>query len=322
MTEHVLPWHTKAMERFRRALAGQRMHHAWLIRGAKGIGKAWFAEFAARELLCEQFGANGRCGKCKSCLLSSAGNHPDHLELIAEEGKTEIGVDRVRSVLEQAALTRRLAPFKPVVVPDADGLGVSGANALLKTLEEPPLGTVFLLCSARSAVLAPTIRSRCQHLDLPMPTREQAVAWLNEQSLGANDPSFIDEVLDAADGAPFTALAIANDPEALAFRTALRQELSDLLNGRANPVATAKLWSKAPLDLLLGWMLGLGNSLVRRTLTDDTAVGGRSLDVRRLYAILDDITQARRAVTLRANLNATLLLESLALNWADGRKSL
>ena len=140
MTEHVLPWHTKAMERFRRALAGQRMHHAWLIRGAKGIGKAWFAEFAARELLCEQFGANGRCGKCKSCLLSSAGNHPDHLELIAEEGKTEIGVDRVRSVLEQAALTRRLAPFKPVVVPDADGLESLEQCAFAR---EPPLERCF-----------------------------------------------------------------------------------------------------------------------------------------------------------------------------------
>lgn len=321
MTEALLPWHAKATERFRRALTGQRMHHAWLIRGAKGIGKAWFAEFAARELLCEQMGVNGRCGQCKSCLLSNAGNHPDYVELVAEEGKTEIGVDRVRSVLEQAALTRRLAPFKPVVVPNADGLGVSGANALLKTLEEPPLGTVFLLCSARSAVLAPTIRSRCQHLDLPMPSREQAVAWLSAQPMSSIEPEFINEILDAADGAPFTALAIANDPEALAFRTSLRQELADLLNGHANPVATAKIWSKAPLDLLLGWMLGLGNSLIRRTLTDETAVGGRNLDVRRLYAILDQITEARRAVTLRANLNTTLLLESLALNWAGGRKS-
>ena len=169
-----------------------------------------------------------------------------------------------------------MAPFKPVVVPDADGLGVSGANALWH-LKNRRSERCFCF-AAPERRLAPTIRSRCQRSGPADAYARASVAWLNEQSLGANDPSFIDEVLDAADGAPFTALAIANDPEALAFRTALRQELSDLLNGRANPVATAKLWSKRN-DLLLGWMLGLGNGLVRRTLTDDTAVGGRSLDV-------------------------------------------
>ena len=118
-------------------------------------------------------------------------------------------------------------------------------------------------------------------------------------------------------------LCILNSPgqSGWSTETATCKQAADLLNGQANPVATAKIWSKAPLDLLLGWMLGLGNSLIRRTLTDETAVGGRNLDVRRLYAILDQITEARRAVTLRANLNATLLLESLALNWAGGRKS-
>jgi DNA polymerase III subunit delta' len=314
----VSAWHEASFERVRAARSAGRVPHAWLLRGAAGTAKRAFAESVARVLLCDNAGQNAPCGTCRNCELSGAGNHPDLLRLEVPEGKREIPVESIRRLVEQAVLTRRMAPFKPIIIGTADAMGSAAANALLKTLEEPPAGTVFLLCSSRSAALLATIRSRCQHIDLLMPTRAQAVSWLLEQGIEGDE--WARELLDAADGAPVTALELSDDEAAFKFYTQLRGELSDLMNGKASPLSVAKGWSKAPIDLLLGWMLGLGNRLVRHCIARDPNVPiPAGLDAARLYAILDEVVQARRAVAARANLNPSLMLESLALAWAAGR---
>ena len=238
-----------------------------------------------------------------------------------EEDRHEIRVNVIREAVRQATLTRRLAPYKPIIVEPADALNRSAANALLKTLEEPPEGTVFLLVSAHSTTLPATIRSRCQRLDLPLPGRQQALEWLSAQGLA--DEELATELLDASDGRPLLALDLATDADALAQRRALRAELSSLMQGRASPVDVARGWSKVEPQRLLDWMLALGNGLVQRCLCEaDDTPRLAALDVRGLYAILDQVVEARRLVAQRATVNTTLLLETLAIAWATAARNL
>lgn len=312
-----LPWQLGPWRRAVAARLSARVPHAWLLRGPAASGKSMFADAMARLLLCAAPGSDGPCGACRGCDLSKAGNHPDHLRLGIEPDRHDIRVDVIRETVRQATLTRRLAPYKPIIIEPADALNRSAANALLKTLEEPPEGTVFLLISAHSSTLPATIRSRCQRLDLALPGRQQALEWLAEQDV--TDPELAAELLDASDGRPLLARELAGDAGALAQRRALRGELSALMQGRASPVEVARSWSKVEPQRLLDWMLALGNGLVQRCLCE---AGGTpqlaALDVRGLYAILDQVVEARRLVAQRATVNMTLLLESLAIAWAGG----
>ena len=146
------------------ARRGGRMHHAWLLTGARGLGKAAFAERAARDLV----GA------------SATGPHPDILRIApapkddkearkAAEGKDfqrrrNITVQEVRTMTASLSTRPTLGDARAIVVDPADALERAAANALLKVLEEPPRGTVFLLIAHHAARLLPTIRSRCRLL--------------------------------------------------------------------------------------------------------------------------------------------------------------
>lgn len=311
----IVPWHQAPWSRFAAVLHAGRMPHAWLLRGPLGAGENAFAEAAARLVLCMTPAQGAPCGNCRSCQLAESGAHPDRLGVGVPEGKREIPVESIRTLVTQATLTRSLAPFKPIIISDADAMGISAANALLKTLEEPPAGTVFLLVTSRADILLPTIRSRCQHLHLPPPDRATALAWLAGQ--GMDDEAAANTALEAADGAPERALALAQEGDVLAQYERLRKQLSELLSGRSGPVDIAAQWARVPSDSLLGWMLALGNGLVRRCIRGEPAVA--SLDVTRLYAILDQVVEARRAVIGRTNPNQALMLETLAIAWSRGR---
>lgn len=315
----IYQWQRKAWQRVVSALGSGRLPHAYLLRGPAGTAKREFAAALASLLLCERsVGSSEPCGECRSCVLASGGAHPDRHWLAVKEGKRDIPVDAIRDLVSQAMLTRSIAPFKPLVIADADAMSDSAANALLKTLEEPPDSTIFILVSSRHGTLLPTISSRCQRLDLPMPSPDEAIAWLS--TMGVDDPEAARSVLEAAGGAPTVALELLSDDAALGQYEGLRKQLSDLMTGRASASEVAALWSKAPPESLFVWMLALGHGLIRRTLVPPEGTTPRAgLDVTRLYAILDDVMDARRAVASRANLNPTLLLESVALAWTGAR---
>jgi DNA polymerase-3 subunit delta' len=170
----------RAVEAFARAWASRKLHHAWLLAGPKGVGKASFAKAAARRVLAEaagpavdlpgiQTGDEHRIVK-----LVGAGSHPDMrwLERIENpKSKTpgtlykNIIVEQIRGLGEFLSLSAALSPWRVVVIDTVDELERSGANALLKMLEEPPANTLFFLVSHAPGRLLPTIRSRCRRLD-------------------------------------------------------------------------------------------------------------------------------------------------------------
>ena len=167
----------RAIERFASAWESHKLHHAWLLAGPKGIGKASFARAAARRVLAETAGPPFELPAIETddrhpiVKLVEAGSHPDFrwLKRVVNE-KTgnlarSISVDQVRELGEFMALTPALSPWRVAVIDTADDLETSGANALLKILEEPPANTLFFLVSNAPGRLLPTIRSRCRRLD-------------------------------------------------------------------------------------------------------------------------------------------------------------
>ena len=167
----------RAVEQFTSAWATRRLHHAWLLAGPRGVGKATFAHSAARRVLADAAGpTSGLPGVETSdehpiVKLVEAGSHPDmrRLERLVNE-KTgnlarNISVEQVRSLAELFDLSPAMSDWRAVVIDSVDELEPSGANALLKMLEEPPPNSIFFLVSHAPGRLLPTIRSRCRRLD-------------------------------------------------------------------------------------------------------------------------------------------------------------
>ena len=176
-----LPWHRPQWQRVERGVREGRVPHALLLRGAAGNGKARFAARLAAALLCRS--DSPPCRACESCRLCAAGSHPDRFEVTIPEDRREIVVDQIRDLVHSVSLTARLGGYKAVIVNPAEQMNRHAANTLLKTLEEPPGATVFILVSSNHALLLATIRSRCQMVDFPVADREIALKWLRDQLL-------------------------------------------------------------------------------------------------------------------------------------------
>ena len=165
----------RAVGQFSEAWAGRKLHHAWLLGGPKGVGKASFARAAARRVLAEAAGPPFELPGIDTpedhpiVKLVDAGSHPDMRWLKRELNDKDklnrnIKVEQVRELGEFMGMTAALSPWRVAVIDTVDELEPSGANALLKMLEEPPPNTLFFLVSNAPGRLLPTIRSRCRML--------------------------------------------------------------------------------------------------------------------------------------------------------------
>jgi DNA polymerase III subunit delta' len=167
----------KAVEQFTTPWATRKLHHAWLLAGPKGVGKATFALAAAKRVLADAAGPPTDLPGLETpdhhtmVRLVEAGSHPDMrwLQRLVNE-KTgnlarNISVDQVRSLSELFDLSPAMSSWRVAVIDTVDELEPSGANALLKMLEEPPPNSIFFLVSHAPGRLLPTIRSRCRRLD-------------------------------------------------------------------------------------------------------------------------------------------------------------
>jgi DNA polymerase-3 subunit delta' len=263
------PWQQDPWSRLQQMR--ERLPHAILFHGPAGIGKSGFLEAFAQSLLCENVQPDGHaCGTCASCGWFTQGNHPDYRrvrpealedEAPAGEGdeagdgdkkskstKTaskDIKIEQIRALADFMNISTHRQGLRVVVLYPAEALNMPASNALLKTLEEPPPGTVFLLASNGLDRLLPTILSRCRKFALPMPDHAAALAWLQGQ--GVNDA---DGWLREQGGAPLAALAQAEGGS--------REDLDALLAVLAQPsvdgaLRAADRLSKAPLANLVAW---------------------------------------------------------------------
>jgi DNA polymerase-3 subunit delta' len=195
---------------------GDAMTHAWLITGPPGSGRSTIALAFAASLVCSK----GGCGECIDCRDVSSGMHPD-VEHIVPEGIIYT-VEATRALIERAALLPTRSPWHVIVVEDVDRFRVEAATTLLKTLEEPPPQTVWLLCAPTVDDVSPTIRSRCRHVLLSTPTLKAIAEQLTTRY--GIDPAMAAFASRAAQGHIGRARALATD-EAARIR---RKEILDI----------------------------------------------------------------------------------------------
>jgi len=238
----------RAVEQFFDAWRSRAMHHAWLLAGPRGVGKASFAVAAATRVLAEAAGPPVQAPNLETPedhpvgRLVTAGSHPDFrlLERLENERTgnlaRNISVDQVRTLGELFGVTPALSPWRAVVIDSVDDLEASAANALLKMLEEPPANSLFLLVSHVPGRLLPTIRSRCRRLDL-QPLDDDAMTSALETELPELSPSDRSKLVPLAGGSVARALAYA----ALDLAPLEQQALAILREGDRDNARRSKL---------------------------------------------------------------------------------
>lgn len=319
----VLPWQAANWQRLMSAKLAGRLPHALLLTGGVGLGKSWFAHRLAASMLCSEVRDNGKpCGECQSCRLLQASTHPDFTWLQPEEPGKAIKIDTIREFTQRGGLTSRSGGFKVIIIEPADALNTAAANSLLKTLEEPVDRTVIILVSAQAGRLPATIRSRCQRYHFTPPDEGMALTWLNRQLQDGEDPRLL---LSLASGGPLLAVKYARDG-ILEERARMIEELIAILKGAQDPVAVALRWSNLEQNGIIKWFSGWVIDLIRLKIAAESAniinvdqrdrlqALARTVNSRRLYALMDQLFEANR--TLGTQLNTQMQLESLLLDWA------
>jgi DNA polymerase III subunit delta' len=290
----------RAVEQFASAWATRKLHHAWLLAGPRGVGKATFARDAARRVLAEAAGPPVDLPALETpddhpvVKLVEAGSHPDMrwLKRLTNEKtgnlKQDISVEQIRELGEFMGMTAALSPWRVAVIDTVDELNPSAANALLKMLEEPPPNTIFFLVSHAPGRLLPTIRSRCRTLHFEALADDAMTSILEARSLG----------LSAAERKRITAMSFGSAGRALAFAelglakleeaalAILRQ--GDPTNARRAELAS-ELGKKASADRYAAF-LELAPSLIARE--------ARSLRGPSLERALDAYAKARELAAI------------------------
>lgn len=202
----------EAVSQLRQAVANKEngLQHAWLLTGPPGSGRSNAAMAFAAALLCEAAG----CGDCKSCKMVSSGSHPD-VSVLATE-KVLISIDEIRELVSASHFGGSISKYQIMIIEDADRMTERSSNVLLKALEEPPAGTIWLLCAPSEADMLPTIRSRVRRVALKQPST-QTVADLLVSRDGV-EPNLALQVAAEAQGHIGMALRLATSSDARARR--------------------------------------------------------------------------------------------------------
>jgi DNA polymerase-3 subunit delta' len=307
-------WLGPEMARLRSAYCAGRLPHALLIHEAPGAGGEWLARWAARMVFCSH-PEDAPCDRCASCQRAAQGQHPDLAVIQPLEASTQIRIEQVRELAAELALTAHQGGYKVGILSPADSMNRFSANALLKTLEEPPQGTLLILVATQPSRLPATILSRCQRVRVRSPEPAQAIAWLE----ATRGPGEWGRVLAVLGPAPMS--AAASDPAAVVEIAAeVRRGLEEAVTGGSDPVATAERWARSELPLRLmcveNWLTDrirarVGGGALFTELRAGAHPRGQpdSLDLQQLFGLLDAVRELKSSFD--APINRGLALESL-----------
>ncbi len=316
LTADTLPWLRGPQQRVREALQSRRLPHALLLLSAPGLGAEHLASWIAASTLCDSK-SSAPCGVCASCVLLRADSHPDAYVVRLEEDAQQIKVDQIRTLIESLSLSSFRGGYKVAVIEGAESLNTNGANAFLKTLEEPAGETLLVMVARPSHRLPATVASRCLRMQLRPPPKPAAQLWLAAHAPGVEN---WDAPLALAGGAPLLALELQ-----AAGITALEAEMQDairLLSADALDVTLlAERWVKSDPVLRLTWLENWITRRVRAYLRTDTSLQSAEPvrlpaallkpKIRALFELLDAAREFRRLAP--TGLNQQLALEALLL---------
>ena len=316
-----LPWLSGAQQRLRAALALGRLPHSLLLLSVPGLGAELLGNWITALALCES-GDQRPCGACASCRLLQSDSHPDAHLVRVEEDAQQIKVDQVRGLIESLSLKSYRGGYKVGLIEGAEALNASGANAFLKTLEEPTANTMLILIAAPNHRLPATIASRCLRLTLTAPPDEIASEWLEGRRplAGTNAPAQWIAALRLARGAPLSAVEM--DAAAVAELEAdMMRSLRELGARSADATLLAERWIRSNPDLRIAWLENWITRRIRESIAAETSAQSAEPvrlpaallkpKIRSLFELLDAARELRRMAS--TGLNQQLALEALLL---------
>ena len=318
------PWQLESWQQAIRYLKDNRLAHAVLLTGPDSIGKLEFCLAFIQRLNCSEPTLDDHaCGECKDCHLFLVNTHPDvrmiNVDEVEDVKKSEqIKIDDIRDVNQFMTLSRQQGKYKIVCINNAETMNINAANALLKTLEEPPEFSILFLVSHRADRLLPTIRSRCQTWKFNLPNHEIALSWLNQQTEKAN----WDSMLTLAAGRPLLAMNYQQSGLGKG-RADFYQDLSQFLQGMCKVTKVSAIHQNEQLERLVMWQQAWCADLVRyhydnQPITLENPDIRRSLhslvgrvDLHLLFRFMDKLIELRRFSS--APLNKRLFIEDMLI---------
>jgi DNA polymerase-3 subunit delta' len=311
-----LPWLGTTQRRLRESMQAQRLPHASLILSTPGLGAEPLADWLAALALCEST-AQRPCGTCTSCVLLRSDTHPDFHRVRLEEDAKQIKVDQIRDLIDALTTKSYRGGYKVGLIDGAEALNTNGANAFLKTLEEPSARTLLIMIARPTHRLPATIASRCLRIALRPPAATAAVAWLE-----THGPEGVhwEGPLALAGGAPLRALEL-HAAGLGALETEMQDQLRTLAAGTVDVTLLAEQWARSDLGLRILW---LENWITRRVHTYLGDAGSTQSaervrlpaallkpKIRALFELLDAARDLRRL--MMTGMNLQLALEAVLL---------
>lgn len=302
-------WLLAAESEFADRLANDRLAHALLLHGPADCGKVALAEQIMASVLCLE-NTYPACGKCRSCQLMAGGAHPDGHRVTFEEHprtgnlRQELVIEQVRRLSSALFLTTTFSPRKAALIYPVEAMNTHTANALLKTLEEPPGDTVMILVSHDTARLPATIRSRCQALAVRLPARQEALKWLQAESDASRHEAEL--ALNAGGGSPLRALRMLQDGGTDQFLQ-LKQWLDRLATGQAQPGAALGGLQEVDTDRLWPWISLHAAEVAKR-------LSAQGDEVKSVLSLQQQADRNRRLTA--TPVRKDLLLQDWLIQWA------
>lgn len=319
------PWFEHQWQRVNQLIEANKLPHALIVNGSRGIGKLHFAACIAQLMLCQQVKDRKPCGQCHSCQLFGSSGHPDLYHLTPEDG-AQIKVDQVRDLSSFMQSTAQQGGYRVVILDPAEAMNISAANALLKTLEEPGEKSLLLLLSNQLGQVMPTIKSRCQRIDCPKPDSQIAAQWLaSELSLEQQDAS---QLLKVVHGAPLLGLDFKESGEQ-ALRAEFIIGLKSILQQKISPLELAGQLAKADVLQLISWMYsllvdisklhlaGTESKILNTDMLKMLSTLAKRSQIGKVHLLANKVQGHRAALLARQNPNKQLLLEDLLLDWKN-----
>ena len=320
----IFPWQKDSWQKYVEYLRCKRLIHAILVSGPPAIGKMEFCLSYIQRMNCLAPVAHQLpCGVCESCHLISVGTHPDVRLVNVDKGEgaerfEQIKVDDIRKVSQFMSLSCQYGRYKTVCINQADRMNINAANALLKTLEEPPSGSVLFLVSDRADCLPATVKSRCQIWNFAVPDSELALQWLQEK---ADNPSW-QSLLAASGGRPLLAWELHNSGLG-DMRTAFFDHMSKFVKGQESVTEVSRRFQNESTEKVVSWLQSWCGDLIRYRFNKSSNtfenmdmikclrdIAGQ-MDLQAMLDCMERLAEARRIA--RAPLNRRLLIEDMLI---------
>jgi len=331
------PWLQTDWQKLTEYQQSQKIPHAIIFTGKKGLAKRELANLWVKSLLCDTNSPEKNdsdtlfpCQVCESCRLFNAQTHPDYLLIEPEEVAKAIKVDQIRELVDFVSLTRSRGQYRIILISPAENMNTNAANSLLKTLEEPAANTILILTSSNIQQLPATIRSRCQLFPVTSPKSEELEQYLvTSQQISADE---IQIALSISENSPVDAEFYLSSSIA-SLNNDLLNDWQLLADGSVNPSKISEKWLKQstniPLKLVYTWIVDMIRyQSIRLQVAGDSYHTGhfyqgnnKTLEIlalkipaKRLFSLYDKVVELIELE--RTTLNKQIQLESLLIQWS------